>query len=255
MITWEQLLELGFTPAAVRHRVATGRLLRIYRGVYAVGRRELDDKGRWAAAVLACGQGAALSHESGGALWDLCRSTRLEVSVQTEGTRAPKGVTVHRRATLKATRRHNIPVTTPVFTLIDLAGRFDRKRLEAAINAADKRGLVDPEQLLEALDEHPGQRGIGTLRELLDRHTFVLTDSELERLFVPIAASAGLRRLRRRSGSMASGWISSGLTSDWWSRPTACATTGPPRSKHEITSGIRSTRRPGSRRSASPTPK
>jgi very-short-patch-repair endonuclease len=39
-----------------------------------------------------------------------------------------------------------------------------------------------------------GQRGVGVLRRVLDRHTFVLTDSELERRFVPIARRAGLPR-------------------------------------------------------------
>jgi len=44
---------------------------------------------------------------------------------------------------------------------------------------------------LEALD---GQRGVAALRDLLDRQTLTLTDSELERRFLPIVQRAGLPR-------------------------------------------------------------
>src|SRR5438874_171443 len=37
-----------------------------------------------------------------------------------------------------------------------------------------------------------GRRGIRTLREVLDKHTFRLTRSELERLFLAIVRTAGL---------------------------------------------------------------
>ena len=64
--------------------------------------------------------------------------------------------------------------------------------IEAAITEADKRDLVDPEQLRQALDNVPRRPGIGVLREVLDRRTYTLTDSQLERRFLPIARSAGL---------------------------------------------------------------
>jgi very-short-patch-repair endonuclease len=60
------------------------------------------------------------------------------------------------------------------------------------VNEADKLDLVDPEALCRALDERRGQPGTAPLRRLLDRATFVLTHTELERLFIPIADRAGL---------------------------------------------------------------
>ncbi len=52
--------------------------------------------------------------------------------------------------------------------------------------------MIDAEVLREALDERAGEQGVRPLRILLDRETFVLSDEELERRFLPIARSAGL---------------------------------------------------------------
>jgi len=105
------------------------------------------------------------------------------------------GIQVHRRSTFPAddlTRRDGIPVTTPVCTLLDLGTRLPRYELEAAINEADKLDRVSPSALRAALAERRGQRGVRPLREILDRGEFVLTDSELERRFLPLARRAGL---------------------------------------------------------------
>jgi very-short-patch-repair endonuclease len=64
-------------------------------------------------------------------------------------------------------------------------------RLERAVNEADKLDLVDPEALRRALDAYGGMPGVRTLRTMLDRHTFRLSDSDLEILFRPLALAAG----------------------------------------------------------------
>jgi len=58
VIARRQLLELGMSESAIDHRIATARLHRVFRGVYAVGRPQLSQAGRWMAAVLVCGPGA-----------------------------------------------------------------------------------------------------------------------------------------------------------------------------------------------------
>ena len=61
MVTRRDLLALGFSPMAIEHRIAKGRLHLVARGVYAVGWPRLTRERRWMAAVLACGKGATLS--------------------------------------------------------------------------------------------------------------------------------------------------------------------------------------------------
>src|SRR5918996_4536645 len=64
VLTRGQMLAFGYSPAAVRHRIAKGRLHPVHRGVYAVGLPELSRYGTWMAAVLSCGPRAVLSHAS-----------------------------------------------------------------------------------------------------------------------------------------------------------------------------------------------
>lgn len=141
------------------------------------------------AAVLACGEGAALSHESAAELWDIRRQHHGAIEVSVPAGRNPRraGLKVHRRGDLKTTRRQGIPVTTVAYTLVDLSPRLDGTQLERAVNAAVNRDLTDPDRLLEAVSRTPGP-----LRKMLERDTFTLTDSELEQFFLPIARAAGL---------------------------------------------------------------
>jgi hypothetical protein len=71
VVARRQLLRLGLGEDAIDHRLSNGRLLRLERGVYAVGHAELRREGRLIAAVLAAGDDAVLSHRSAAALWGL----------------------------------------------------------------------------------------------------------------------------------------------------------------------------------------
>jgi very-short-patch-repair endonuclease len=192
-----QLLELGFSAEWIRHRLATGRLHRVWRGVYAVGRPQLTQPGRWMAAALACGPDAVLSHTSAAALWEIrARPEReIHISVPARTRHHHQGLVVHRRSTLdedEVTRHHGIPTTTLVVTLIDIAPTLTRDQLEAAVNEADKRGLTTPDQLRATLDEVLPRPGTATLRRTLDEHTFTRTDSHLERRLLRLVRQAGL---------------------------------------------------------------
>lgn len=197
MIARRQLLCLGFSSEAIKHRVAVGRLHPVHRGVYSVGRPSLNQHGRWMAAVLACGDGAVLSHSSAAALWRIGFEKRslIELSLPSHSDRRRPHLRIHRRPSLRprdVTAEYGIPATTPVQTLIDMTPRLDRTGVERMINEADKYNLTHPPELRAALDARTGEAGVAQLRHILDRRTFRLTKEELERRFLPLAAKAGL---------------------------------------------------------------
>jgi len=196
-VTRRDLLALGFGPRSIEHRVAKGRLHPVMRGVYAVGWPGMTQERRWMAAVLACGHGAALSHRSAAALWEIGRERRgrIDVTIRRRGKHGRAGIQVRSRPSLPevdVTVHRGVPVTTPVRTLVDLAAEVGWRTIERAVNEADKRDLVDPGTLREALDGYRGVPGVRLLRAVLDKHTFRLSDTDLEVLFRPIARAAGL---------------------------------------------------------------
>ncbi|HEX5929067.1 MAG TPA: DUF559 domain-containing protein [Solirubrobacterales bacterium] len=197
VVTRAQLLGVGFTREAIQHRIERGRLHPLWRGVYAVGRPEVTKLGRWMAAVLSCGPEALLGHGSAAALWKLTERepSVVEIVLPDHLCRRRPGVRVRRHATQRAADRREhrgIPVTSPATTLIDLASRGGTERIERAVNAADRLGLIDPESLRAAIEATPTRPGAGRLRRLLDRPTFAPTESYLERRFLSLVDRAGL---------------------------------------------------------------
>jgi very-short-patch-repair endonuclease len=197
IVTRQQLLALGFTKRAIERRIERGRLHLVAHGVYAVGWPGLTQKQRWMAATLACGNGAALSHRSAGALWGIGkeRPGAIDVSVRRRCELRRPGLRVRGRPSLRADDivvRDGIPVTDVVRTLVDLAAELSPRQVERSVNEADKYDLIEPEALRSALGACAGEPGVKVLRNLLDKRTFRLSDSELEVLFRPIAMEAGL---------------------------------------------------------------
>src|SRR5215213_2409998 len=73
VVEHDQLAELGFSDKWIEHRLDTGWLTGVFRGVYAVGHRRLTWRGRVRAAVLSCGPGAYASHHTAATLHGLWR--------------------------------------------------------------------------------------------------------------------------------------------------------------------------------------
>jgi predicted transcriptional regulator of viral defense system len=139
VVTVAQLLGCGLSEAGIRRRVAAGRLHRIHRGVYAVGDAGLSRHGEWKAAVLACGEGAALSHRSAAELWGMLEPEggAIHVTVPVAGGRnRRRGLRIHRCPSLTraaVTRREAIEVTRPDRTLTDLSPVTPRGELRRAV--------------------------------------------------------------------------------------------------------------------------
>jgi len=197
IVTRRQLLALGYGPRSIEHRVARGRLFPVSLGIYAVGWPALTQKRRWMAAVLAGGEEAALSHRSAASLWEIGagKEQRIDVTVRRRCELRRPGILFRGRPSLspgEIVLRDDIPVTSPVQTLVDLATELDTVFLERAVNDADKRDLIDPEALREELARFGGEPGIRPLRHLLDKLFFRLSDSELEIYFRRIVRGASL---------------------------------------------------------------
>ena len=147
VISTRQLQSVGVARDVASKWTRAGRLHRLHQGVYAVGHRALSLEGHWMAAVLACGQGAALSHRSAAMLWSLldpCPAP-IDVSAPTQAGRERRtGIRLHRRAALsrRAIISHrNIPVTRPAQTIEDLRHTVPPAEFRHAIRQAGVRGL------------------------------------------------------------------------------------------------------------------
>lgn len=193
VISLPQLKRLGLGPSAVRERVQAGRLHGIHRGVYAVGHPLLTAEGRWMAAVLACGEGAALSHRSAAILWGLRAGggTRVEVTTPRRTGRTRTGIRVHTRrrltvADLATCRR--VPCTSVARTLLDLATILRPSELENARDRAEQLRLFDRRAIDELLARAQGERGTKRMREMLENldPSGVLTRTEIERLMLAL---------------------------------------------------------------------
>jgi very-short-patch-repair endonuclease len=182
VLTWRQLRERGVGERAIKRRVVAGRLVRVYRGVYAAGHAHLTLDGRWMAAVLACGPGAALSHRAAAALWALRPAWRhwLEVSSTHEVT--VRGVLTHRVRDMETTIVRGIPVTTVGRTLTDLADVTNPRILHQVLDQAEILRLDAPVKVRN------GRRGAGSLKRPLEQLDPLphVPRSELERRFMAL---------------------------------------------------------------------
>ncbi len=199
-ITRAQLLALGLGAEAIRHRVGSGRLVPRYRGVYAAGIAPPTKEGRWMAAVLACGEGAVLSHLSAAALWKLraVDPDVIDVSLPSRsGQSSRHGIRVHRPRKLRpddVTCRRHIPVTSVPRTLIDLAVVVGARSRERLLDEAEYLGLIDRDELEAALERNRTRAGAARLAATLRHHEpgTTRTRSPLEEAFFLLVTRAGL---------------------------------------------------------------
>lgn len=199
VVARRQLLDAGLTTKAVERRPESGHLVRVHRGVYAVGHTQLRREGRWLAAVLAVGPSSVLSHRSAAALHGI-RESDGAVDVTTTRRAGTRGVVVHRTAVLDdrdVTTRSGIPVTTIARTLVDLSTILPADRVAKLLRETDRLGRLDAPALREGLERARGGPGPGALRAALAEHERLaksVTLSELEDRFLALLDANGLPR-------------------------------------------------------------
>jgi predicted transcriptional regulator of viral defense system len=198
VVSRKQLLVLGFTAKEITGRIARGRLLAVHRGVYAVGRPLSTQHGRWMAAVLACGEGAVLSHWSAAALLGIAprRAMRPDVTRPTYFRARPR-IACHRSSVLADEWEivEGIPTTALARTLFDLAAIGGEREVERAFHEAEVRRLTDRISVPQLLERYPGRRGAPVLRKILaSKRPAGISRNDFEELFVAFLDRHGLPR-------------------------------------------------------------
>ncbi len=197
VISRAQLLQAGLGRDAIDSRLRSGRVRRVRRGIYLLG-PIVSPLAREMAAVLACGDGALLSHRSAASLHrlspDRAGRAAAQVTVIDRDPGLKPGIEIHRTRRLAPDERgsrHGIAVTTPARTILDLAPQLSNRELEQLVAEAHRRGLAAPAALTRLLARYPRRPGTRALRELL-AGTPAFTRSRAERRLLSLIRKAEL---------------------------------------------------------------
>lgn len=214
VVTRRQVLAVGVTKSMLETRVRSGHLRRIHPGVYCVaGAPRTFEQGAFAATAWA-GGGAVVSHTSAAHLWRMVDGPPdcTEISSGRKRTRPPPGVTAHFTSALPPRDRgtlRNIPITSPVRTLIDLAGTLPEPQVERALHHALVDRRVTTHLLRGRLRTMParGLRGPAVLRSLLHGAGRSHVTSPLERSVAQVLTAADLPPFRREHPVVVDGGV------------------------------------------------
>jgi hypothetical protein len=200
VVALHQLEARGLGGRGARHRVANGRLHRLFPGVYAVGHPSVSIDARRIGAVLACGQGAVLSRFSAATTWGMLNGDGKRFDVVAPGRsggRVGDAGTIDLRRTRRlpdadVTALRGIPITTVGRTLLDLAGVASARVLQRAVHEAEVMGLLDVEAVLAVIERNPGRRGTRVLRTALGVGAPDPRNGELATTFFALCRDYGL---------------------------------------------------------------
>jgi hypothetical protein len=199
----------GLSPERVHWLAQTGRWQSPYRGVYVTFSGPIPLVTRQHAALLYAGKSSALSHESAGAGWRLCReadSIHISVPYPRQVDERP-GLMIHRSRTLTEDDVH--PSLTPRRTRIErtvldlLAGQRTADAALGLITDAVRERATTTERLREAVQGRPRTRWRSVILEALPdvsagaHSTLELRDAKLRRRH---GLPTGTRQFRRLAG-------------------------------------------------------
>jgi very-short-patch-repair endonuclease len=194
-----QVVGLGLNADAIQYRLDMGRLHPVHRGVYAVGYPAQTREALEMAAVLACGEGAVVSHWTAAIRWALLKPRRgpIHATAPTDH-RGHKGIKAHvgRLHSHDKTKRDGIPITSVPRTLLDLAAVADERILKRAVNEAERAGRLNRRAIDQLLERNPRRKGSKALRAVIASVSpgTRRTRSDLEVAFLEMCRAFGLPR-------------------------------------------------------------
>jgi hypothetical protein len=201
VISVKQLRDNGISPRQIRTRMARGEWARVVHGVYRIGASQATWEAQLQAHLLAAGSDAVASHRTAAVLHGLEGFHRAtpEISIPRHRSYRHPAVKVHRSNDLHLVSfetRDGLQVTSPVRTLLDLAGVVPPSKVHRALEDALRRDLVSWTGVTRCLVAHArhGRPGIAPLRSIVDKHRdeVVATESGFEFLVSCLLQEAGL---------------------------------------------------------------
>jgi len=194
-VTREQLLSAGLSQRTVDRWVRGKQLIRVYRGVYAVGHLQSNPVNAAHAALLAGGPRSALAGSCGLVLWNVWRYWPKQLEIVIAGNRRPAGLIVHQSSTLRqrdVKQVDGLRVTSPARTLLDTATRLSAKQLTRAVNDLRLRRELSLDDLADVIARNPTHPATTLLRPHLELAQPEPTRSVLEDRFLPLLRKHGL---------------------------------------------------------------
>ena len=188
-VSREQLLAAGVDPRTIKRWVASGKLIRVYRGVYAVGHLQSNPFNAAHAGLLAGGERSALAGECALVLWGVWRRWPKRLEIVTVGDRRPLGLILHHSTTLlrrDVKEVDGLRVTSPARTLLDTAGRLKPWQLTRAINDLRLRDLLTVADLEDVIARNPTHPAVTLLKPHLEHAQPEPTRSVIEDRFLPL---------------------------------------------------------------------
>ncbi len=208
VVSRSQLADLGLSRGAVRHRISAGRFQQLSARVLRVAGSPPSDRQKAMAAVLDAG-GAAIAIHSAAAMWDLPGFSLEPVHVLT--SRRPHRGTDHLGIVHSSVRIgesdvaliDGIRVTTPIRTLVDLAGRLHPDRVERVCDTMWARQIITYRHLHDHASQLPprgGSRGARVIRRLAEARPpeFRPPESSAEHRVNELLERAGEAKLERQ---------------------------------------------------------
>ncbi len=197
IVSHEELIAHGYGRRVIAHWVNRGRLTSVFHGVYSVVQGDLPSLAREQAALIACGEGAFLSHRSAAFVWGFRKTAppMVEVTVQAPRRASHKGIRVHRIRAIdgrELRQTDGLWVSSPERAVLEVAA-VAPDELSRVIEDGLAARKVNRRELEAVLARNRPCRGAARLAEILgDGIAMTMTRSKRERAFLKLIRESGL---------------------------------------------------------------
>lgn len=170
LATTAQLVACGLSRAGIAHRVATGRLFSVRRGVYGLSPHVDASTALWAAVLAVDPARAAVSHWSAAGVHGMtAQRWPVHVTVPGTGGRSGTGLRIHATRGMvhgDVVLMNGLRVTSPARTVLDIAARASDSAVARLIREGEFLGLLQVGAMAEVVATHAGHHGLARVRRV-----------------------------------------------------------------------------------------